>query len=789
VYEAEITLPPGIYDVEVTLAGTSASELVPVSPDRITTVGHDTWEGLSLTSAAPFTDTSTAREWHTDPAVEWSRKSTWPEARGDSRLFLFARTLKPEKYKHFSEGLHLLDGGGKLLSDFSTGVEKHSQNGWLAFNADMPAGFYILKRARPGVRARYQPIYLCARWETQVFLPAEKRPFLSTLTLNMAERGAGFNPNDETALAAQVVLDSLASDDDSALVTSDRMSALLQGKFQNPWLGILAAYSLLRSEDRVKRKERSEEATQKRSYLLDHVLGFLGQIGDHPDVRALRLNYSEPASEPFWYPPLLRAGLKRVQQHSTRYAETIPLDSLTDIVLDSLVANSPWTAWRHLDRLPKGGPGTSAPETKGRTQLLMRKEKRHPSYTTEQAPVAEADSAGLEADDAQASPDQNAIDITQSAQNLYGAALVEVSQMAQQAVQSQGIDALQEKVTLDPTRTLEELLGKITAEEVSEAYGLPLARVQHGLGSLRERGQRGLPLTQADAAEQGLTPTEQVILRYATQVGGQSNWEMAQRNIMLQRNIVEADDDFPPPTDSPLAMANGSSDDSASADEPDANTPPTQAPPSLVVGDAAGKLRAEAGRLLGASSDGQDAGARELAQRLRRAADSLLRSAAITVITSPMGRILQPDSAFKLLLAPAEEWDGAGNGTPQEAQQALQARESKIAANTRAWEAALAGASPGRSTVADPLGQGEWELHRTIVEFGTGSDAQAFLNVLHGQGAPQLDQGVLQALEPLLSELAMHTALFAYGSSDGRSRNSQKLQSLVARLEELVPVA
>src|SRR5262249_30989697 len=159
---------------------------------------------------------------HMDPAEEWSRRITWPKAPGgDSRLFLFVRTVEPKRYPAFADGLFLLDADGRLITDFTEGVRKSAKDGWLAFNAHLPAGCYILLRRRRGVRMRNQLLYLCADWETQVFVTAPRgRPSLRTITLNMANRGAGFRPDDETAVAAQAIFDSLRHVEGDGVITS-----------------------------------------------------------------------------------------------------------------------------------------------------------------------------------------------------------------------------------------------------------------------------------------------------------------------------------------------------------------------------------------------------------------------------------------------------------------------------------------------------------------------------------------------------------------------------------------
>ncbi|HEU0301448.1 MAG TPA: hypothetical protein VFR37_18460, partial [Longimicrobium sp.] len=241
----KVSLPPGIYEVEVSLGARSARESVLVRPGRPVTLGREKWASLASTSAAPLAGTDSMREAHAAAAVEWSRKPLRSTSGSDSRLFVFVRTLEPKRYPQFAEGLRLLDADGREVADLSREGRRDAAQGWTAFCADLSAGLYILRRGRSGVRLRQQPVFLSAGWETQVFVAARNRPSLRTLMLNMAPRGAGFTPHDDAAAAAEVAMDALRLGPRGRhVVTGAHMEALLRGEHQNPWLAILAAYAL-----------------------------------------------------------------------------------------------------------------------------------------------------------------------------------------------------------------------------------------------------------------------------------------------------------------------------------------------------------------------------------------------------------------------------------------------------------------------------------------------------------------------------------------------------------------
>jgi Caspase domain len=347
-YAWETLLSPGIYKVEAILDGITEQQLVLIRPGGGTRIKKESWKRLKISCAAPLVGTSTTRQAHADVARKWSRQSTWTwtgSKPADSRLFLLVRTLNPERNSLFAEGLTLFDNTGQLVLDFHGAVELNVSAGWMAFNAELPAGFYVLRRRRRGVRKRSQPLYLCPQWETQIFMAARGNPSLRTWTLNMARVGQGFSPDDETVLAAHAVLEGLQRPAPSTfLIDRRKMDALLRSK-DNPWLCVVVAHSLLREMERARNPAHAA--------LLEDVKGQLvANIGDHPDVRALILSDEKPAEKEFKHPPVLRASLRRVRRHASLFTGTIPLGSLTDCLMEDLVANSPWTAWRYLQRQP-----------------------------------------------------------------------------------------------------------------------------------------------------------------------------------------------------------------------------------------------------------------------------------------------------------------------------------------------------------------------------------------------------------------------------------------------------
>jgi hypothetical protein len=366
-----------------------------------------------------------------------------------------------------------------MVTDFSTGVEKNAKDGWMAFCADLPEGFYILRRGRRGVRLRQQPLYLSANWETQVFLEAQASPSLRLMTMNMAPKGAGFEPDDEAAAAVEAVFDSMRYGSGSKrLVTGEKLSSLLRRKFKNPWLGILACYAL-----RFQQAEQSETNDPDAQSLLDHVLEFLDVIGDHPDVRALKLPVDQPAAAPFAHPPLMRKGLELVHRHSTLFRETIPIDSLTDRVLANIVTNSPWTAWRQLsdrdtfddDITPSRGD-SSAQWVRTLTEAALSQATTVFQANFPKAPVvqlAELLKQTIGGSKASKTATRKAVSLV--LKSFQDAPLLDILQTV---TRISDLDALPPSVTLKAEESIKELLHSVKAEEISKTSGLSLAHAE-----------------------------------------------------------------------------------------------------------------------------------------------------------------------------------------------------------------------------------------------------------------------------------------------------------------------
>ncbi|HEU0302630.1 MAG TPA: hypothetical protein VFR37_24430, partial [Longimicrobium sp.] len=330
-------------------------------------------------------------------------------------------------------------------------------------------------------------------------------------------------------------------------------------------------------------------------------------VPDHPDARALRLELREPLQPAgtFPHPPLLRAGLRRVQTQATRFADAIPPGSLTDRVFEVVLANSVWTAWRRLSE-PRPSRAAAVAAT-----------------APPRAPVFRLAGRGTGAvDDA-------------PTQLLHDLPLLET---ARTLTPHTALDDIPEQLVLDPGERLRHMLESIEPEHISLASGVPLSRATLGLEHLRGRCAT-LSMTSSDAA-QPLTRAEYVVLEYV--LGTAASADQA-----ASASPADAPADEPAPT----AVVAGTVD-----------------PLSLEEGvralrEAAGRLEESATQQ--ERTPAEKEWALETAARLRRVSVRLLSLGELVAITDGDGRLLYGNQAFAALLSDPEGGPGergAGEG-------------------------------------------------------------------------------------------------------------------------------
>lgn len=742
-WQASTRLPYGLYEVEL-LVNQRATRQVAViaSPDGCQ-LTQDSWLlALPLKSAAPLAGLATSRETHTGPAEVWSRQPTRTSASGNSGLFVFVRTLTPEKRTRWFDNLSLLDARGKVVTTFSEGIERDKRAGWMAFNASLPAGFYVLKRQGYGAhRTCHQPLYLSEGWQTQAFLEAKQRPSLRTLTLNLVPLGSGFRADDPAALAAALLLDSLKrSADPDRLVMVNTIRSLLGDRIENPWLRMLVAYVIRLQQDQLlpDDAEPSELWPPIGQWLPDLLTG-LAAFGDHPDVQALRLEKNKPAEVPVRFPPLLYAGLRRVQQHALRFAETIERGSLLERILPRVATTTAWTAWRHAVHVSKPSkPAKSAlPESDVGLEMdpaespapVPRITSRSPGYLRAVSPklpiyqVETGTGPGTSATWQLAG--RSPAFLPSNAEILRNATMLQVAETVTLSDETPDLS-----VQYDSTERLNTLLETATAriDQISQASGLPVAQVQSSLDKLQRTNQRS-----AKTAKR-LSPFDQTVLSCALQKAIESN------------------------TGDPLL---------------------------ITIEECVTKLLGEAERLsLRLAGGALWPAVAPLIGRINALADQLLLAATFVVITDPEGTVQFGNGVFVTLL----NQEGQVNPSlPPDDQPLLP------------WTSFFKSAPFGQSNLPDGLlrkyAGGDWELQRTVLH-DKAHNQSLYVNAFRNRAGLRLTPAMLKDFEPYLPKLALPVASLAYGQwsaaeSPGESANNQieKLAQVIDRMERVLKPA
>lgn len=347
----KLDLPRGLYVVRLERSGAAHEEVVRhIGPDELKR------EEPRRSSALPAFDTADAREYYASTAHDLSLKDTGNAAsvfgaRGpssDGRLFIFVRAASAGMHggRDLAEALFLYDLAGNRLTDFTPDVVVRDDiHGWVGFSAPAPAGGYLLRHA--GIEPREVVLTVFSGWETQLFVPFAERPQLARANLLLAHNGAGFHPDDRLAQAIDAGLAGLQGGVD--LLPWPARQLLLDGKFDNPMLGLIGAHLLLLDE-------------RPDWHLLGIVVDNLGHLlPGAADVQALRLAIAsrrgeKPPALPVMVPPMLRRGLYAVLEATAVQPEIVPEGSIIERIAPYLLAETPWSMWS----LPVALTGVSA---------------------------------------------------------------------------------------------------------------------------------------------------------------------------------------------------------------------------------------------------------------------------------------------------------------------------------------------------------------------------------------------------------------------------------------------
>ena len=340
--QIRIQVPRGLYFVRSSLGGESQERVVRVSGETKVEAAVP----IRSTSAA-YQGVESSHEYYSYPAAEQSRQPTTrvleagPMA--DSWLFLFVRARDKEAYAAAGGGLEPAASGWHLETPQGQAIPlaAHSvmdADGWLALSARAPAGDYKLHDL--GDEPRTMAVTLYPRWQTQLFVTFDRRILPGTWHVSFAPPERGFQPHDDWARAVDLGLSVLASGRGYLPVDAQRI--LLGEKFENPMLGLIAAWTIL--QDFAAQEALSQQ-------VLDNLNGLLP---DSPDVAVLRVAQARRFRRDIpWQPirrtPMLRAAAAELISVATEHPEILSAESILDDVSPRLYVDSAFTCWRPID--------------------------------------------------------------------------------------------------------------------------------------------------------------------------------------------------------------------------------------------------------------------------------------------------------------------------------------------------------------------------------------------------------------------------------------------------------
>jgi hypothetical protein len=351
--EAELEVDPGLYAVRFRRGLAVTEKLTLISKnDKFIRVTLDADEEPIFATAAPVQQAGEQPSAQQNAAERLSREvphivGTPADTRG--RLLLFFRCDDASSVR-LDAGLTLHRESGEELVRIEELAQADSSEGWAGLHLELAAGAYRLRRKLEAASLE-QILYVRPRWQTQFFakvLPQEKAATVdyALRSIMMAQTDSGFSGGTPDARYAEAALRALR---ESGSIPGPMSAYMLDGKFANPLLGILAALLQLR---------RADLDVAAFGTVLDNLLMLMGGV---PDVLAMglglmnrdpRLRENDRMRERFCVPailgqpPYFSDSWRHIVAASEWNPELIPEQSLAARAAISLVGTTPWFRWR-----------------------------------------------------------------------------------------------------------------------------------------------------------------------------------------------------------------------------------------------------------------------------------------------------------------------------------------------------------------------------------------------------------------------------------------------------------
>lgn len=360
-------MKPGIYTVKVRV-GFESREKDFVLIDKPETA---TFDAIEFPSAIPLVETARTHEYHIDAAERESQIIHLKKGEG-SWIFVFARDWKPSDWNLCDsekqiqttslphKGLTLKGANGEIIADIEKkAICDNSLDAWAACNVEVNPGQYRLSVEIDSDKTIEQTVVACRGWQTQIFLlqknydykkTAEARRADLTNTGILMSRGridaknqkkliGELNGQNQKMFDAQnpkmrlLDLARLGLTNSRQILPNSDIDRILHGKFENPMLGILGAYLLLKGK---------KTRLKLLKIVVENLRRILGE-GTHPDVEALALRVkNKTAVYNFDLPPMLRQSWIQVVNSTARNADLISLESFAGQNAEQMLGDEPW---------------------------------------------------------------------------------------------------------------------------------------------------------------------------------------------------------------------------------------------------------------------------------------------------------------------------------------------------------------------------------------------------------------------------------------------------------------
>lgn len=744
IYEADIQLNAGIYELEATFANRAERKLV-----KIIAGGKSYFELSKDMQDFIAQDATQASK----PMPQTAPKSSGTIVPVDSCLCMQVRitndfVTNPSFYINLFDVLSLGNSGKPFnelgpvsVINFSEDLDIFPEEREVHFYKELFAGYYILEwQSEDGVQC-HQPIYLHKGYTTKVFLSLNK-PIFSSFYMALEERWTSRPSNNDEEMVAQTILAALSQETRHSIILKDKIKPLLLQEHQNPWLGVLAAYALV-PDISVPLTEEEEKETRS---LFSEIMTFLQQrLPDHPDVHALTLKKDIPDSQPFYFPPLLVKGLRRVSKHAELFDTTVPEKSLTDLLSRTALMNTPWTNWLVLqdeivlDRQEISRSIFAAPA--GDTEKAF--DERYLEFKGGISP--KIPSFKFENTDANTVTSQCTFSTLQEVSLLNTMCMI---------TKNNFYHNMPNIMTTSSIRSLFNVLTTKNTSRIVNATNLGKSQVYAGIQSVFDKTSQFISNNQL---KMPLSTNEQLIIKYALQeISKNTDPELIPEN---QKRLISLAD--------PVVRS------SKYRENPDSN-----------IEECIAILEAEISRILLLEKDKTLPGSKQIVQLLRTIVHEILGRADFILTTNASGEMLYSNGAFIHLIS----FNKSSIFEELESGNRYENRKQHRKDNLTRWQDSLKALPLGESIIGAPSDNllfEKFEVKRSELNNDIHPAIDGFINVIRGNAAKTINATQLEKIVDLLSILEIYVPLYTLYSP----KDDDKYRLIIEKnIEELTNI-